>query len=1629
MRKIYSFGARVLRPFSGTAVKKLLTVSLALVLAVALLPITSFFPHSTAYADEGEDGEIGIQAAIEITFIVEGGVYMVYTEGAGLTACTDDNNETYYLSDTPYILSMPSGMVSFRGWFTENATSPFDFNTHITESITLIAQFSEAYLITFKDGNGTDVYTREYLPGAGILQPNQAVLDEVGLTAPAGSHLDYWFLEGGDPNVMFAFGTTTATANLTLLPRFSDNWYVIFVSAGTQVDPGVQQVTNGNYATRPSPNPSRPGYSFAHWSTTDNGTASFNFATTAITSDVMLYAVWTPLQVGYTVAIWMEKPNIAGTPTHVNGDKSQYNYVTSVPLTGLAGTSTAVYEDTPAISTEFINHEMLRYAEFQDAEQKLIQGNGLTVVNLYASRKVYTYKFDLGDNLYTNGGGAGTPAGRSMAINGTTYYAGAGQPQFTLQVKYEQDISDLFPVAGLDSVTFNHTLGSGFRSWAPDAALPNKDTHFASRCNTVDKSLLSSDGMTMEYTFTAYWIAEGNVFNYRYLAQVLPGQAVTPQNSITLGGITYMVMEDYSQAVQARLVQKVINGLNAVVDNYWSVSIIQDEYTYPYSDAGEFLLYTWSAADGFEAVDFLSADVTSDRLVFAGILEDTDNYRCFFYTRGSFSLTFDMLAPAGSVQNVPSNATLVYQQSIAPFEPAVDPSRDDYIFAGWYRDSDFMEEFDFGITMPNGPMIVYAKWVSNQNIVRFFDNYGSTNQVDQAGVANGEYVTNESYYTIGTAYPGLGEFKGWRFIVLNRLVPFSYDIPIWRDYDLYALWRTDGFTLTYDAGSGSGTVPVDNNTYELGTSARASQPGNGLIPPVDLMFYAWQSSNGAGIYYPGNLVPMYGDTVLTAQFAPEADLATFTFIENFNGSTTTFVIHPIIGSSITLVGEVFTRPGSGSRLVGWNTASNWTGTSYDLDQPGFLVSGDMTFYGVWDLADFTVTVNNSYAAVTGAGTYHFNDQVTINAGTRDGYNFNGWSVIPTYVTLANPATATTTFTMPADDVEATATWAPRTNTPYKVEHYLVSGTGSVTLADTDNRTGTTDTTVSAVPRTYAGYTYDPNYPDTVFSGIVAGDGSLVLKLYYTAGTAGYTVEHYLVSDAGVATLADTDNLTGATGTEVNAVARTYPGYTFVPNYTGTVSSGIVVGDGSLVLKLFYTAGDATSYKVEHYQVNAADLATLADTENLTGSTGNTVTAVPKVYTGYTYAPSYPDTVSSGTITGDGSLVLKLYYMVDAYTINYYGNNATAGSMASQTVTYNSSVTLSANVFTRLGYTFAGWNTQANGSGVAFTDQQAFTYFLTEDLDLYAQWNIVYYTVIYAPGTQGTWTAASQTYTGLTYGQATPAAPAITGNTGYVFGGWTPVRAATVTGNATYTATWYIPVVVVTASYTVNHYNADNGALLLADILTGTIGQTVTATPQSFPNYSYVASDARQVLSGVVLANGSLVLSLYYSPSGGSNGNNQNQPGTQDPPIVNPLPDQDVPLIGSESESTWALANLILSILGVLMALGLIVAYFVKTKKEEEQEDRRRRGVSEEQAAARQKRMAWRLVTLIFGIIALILFFLTEDISLAVGLVDYWTIAHAIIFILQIAFTALALKKKVVDVGSDDSSGYEGSPAL
>ena len=106
----------------------------------------------------------------------------------------------------------------------------------------------------------------------------------------------------------------------------------------------------------------------------------------------------------------------------------------------------------------------------------------------------------------------------------------------------------------------------------------------------------------------------------------------------------------------------------------------------------------------------------------------------------------------------------------------------------------------------------------------------------------------------------------------------------------------------------------------------------------------------------------------------------------------------------------------------------------------------------------------------------------------------------------------------------------------------------------------------------------------------------------------------------------------------------------------------------------------------------------------TGSNGNT--------------PELSVTITSGTV---GNKHYEANWRANTYSVQFSANGGT-GAMAIQDFTYDVPDNLTTNTFTKAGYSFNGWNTQANGSGTSFVDGHEVNNLATSGtITLYAQW--------------------------------------------------------------------------------------------------------------------------------------------------------------------------------------------------------------------------------------------------------------------------------------------------------------------
>ena len=137
-------------------------------------------------------------------------------------------------------------------------------------------------------------------------------------------------------------------------------------------------------------------------------------------------------------------------------------------------------------------------------------------------------------------------------------------------------------------------------------------------------------------------------------------------------------------------------------------------------------------------------------------------------------------------------------------------------------------------------------------------------------------------------------------------------------------------------------------------------------------------------------------------------------------------------------------------------------------------------------------------------------------------------------------------------------------------------------------------------------------------------------------------------------------------------------------------------------------------------------------------------------TGYTFTGWYTDEACTKPYTDDkviGDITLYAGFKANTYSVKFNANGG-SGSMSNQSMTYDQSKALTANAFSKTGYTFKGWATSSSGS-VAYSNSQSVKNLSATQgatVNLYAVWGANTYTITFnANGGTGSMSNQSMTY--------------------------------------------------------------------------------------------------------------------------------------------------------------------------------------------------------------------------------------------------------------------------------------------
>lgn len=582
---------------------------------------------------------------------------------------------------------------------------------------------------------------------------------------------------------------------------------------------------------------------------------------------------------------------------------------------------------------------------------------------------------------------------------------------------------------------------------------------------------------------------------------------------------------------------------------------------------------------------------------------------------------------------------------------------------------------------------------------------------------------------------------------LNANVRTEIVMPA-RAKTVYALWAINP-TLSYNvnapAGSNAPGTPA-SQTVPYNTAA-ADKSGwaagdTGKIPGY--RFDGWYTAPNGGNKYDFN-TPLTGNVTVYAHWVGNGYTVRFAGNGATGGGTPDQAFQYNIGQNLHRNG--FVR--DGYTFTGWKRADNQQayGDGQWVTNLTTQPNGIVTMVAQWSANEAHIRYNpNPPAGKTtgGQGTPnwdgHTGDTPTIgqNGWTIDGYTFAGWATSPdgSGARYAPGArwTANGTLTLYAQ-------WTPG-------QASLTYDGNGATGGKTDPQTGKTDEKINVRQNGFTrdGYTFVrwDTQADCRGKAVNPGDkwtlqGSSTLYACW-AGVAQTLTYH-----GNGATGGNTAAQSGHTGDELttNANGFTRDGYTFVRWDTAKDGSGTAYGEGKNGVGR-YTMKPAGNDLYAIWQANPAsiqyrdDYGATGSTPDTTGVTGQNVTIAQNGFTrpGYTFTGwardrrTDPSLQPGGRYTlTPGTTTLWAQWKADPAHLIYNSNSGSTSQTRRTDGVVDQTLTVIANPFTRSGYTFTGWNTQADGRGRAYTAGNGFR--LVADAKsnpvntsvLYAQWRI------------------------------------------------------------------------------------------------------------------------------------------------------------------------------------------------------------------------------------------------------------------------------------------------------------------
>ena len=501
----------------------------------------------------------------------------------------------------------------------------------------------------------------------------------------------------------------------------------------------------------------------------------------------------------------------------------------------------------------------------------------------------------------------------------------------------------------------------------------------------------------------------------------------------------------------------------------------------------------------------------------------------------------------------------------------------------------------------------------------------------------------------------------------------------------------------------------------------------------------------------------------------------------------------------------------------------FTGWSKDFSK----IEGDLDVHAIYEIINYSITYINDGSEINNPNTYTILDEITLNLPSKEGYNFIGWyqdDVLINTIPLGSTGEKTLIARYVAIKYQ------------YQVEYYLENiDDDNYTLDHIDTLSGTINEEVNALIKNIDGFTF--NNEISIIKGDVSVDESLVLKVYYTRNL--YTL---IIDENGGNDVNDIIAKYGATFMVVEPVKEGYTFTGWLPEVPLTMPL-----NGAIVSATWAPA--MVNYYVEHYFENVNNNNySLYQTDTIQALTNSIVDATLIDVLGFSNTLHELE-VKTGTVLADGTLVLKLFYIRNIYRIIMDLD----GGMGPTFIEAKHGTTITAPVVTKEDYTFNCWEPSfpsvmpIGGANVKAIWTKIPVYTLS--FDTFGGSIIEDQYVI--ENTQAT----------------IPNNPI---KIGYAFVYWYLNDSnipfdfnSLITENITLYALWEALEVDYQVEYYQENIDNDDYTLIETSLLKGITEQSVSALINTYQGFEYYREHELSKTEGIVLADGSLVLSVYY----------------------------------------------------------------------------------------------------------------------------------------------------------------------